>query len=126
MAFGLLRGGFLAPRLAALSPAISPAAPNEPLQIHLAYGNDPTAMVAQWTTRDSAAPAVRWGPVPGAPDRSAPASTGGYTQEELCGEPATSVRCGCCCRRRVCRPRRPSAAPAALSLALALALLLLP
>ena len=48
----------------ALSPPISFSSPNEPQQLHVAPGADPTTAVVQWATADASRPRVRWSTSP--------------------------------------------------------------
>jgi hypothetical protein len=47
-------------------------------------------MVAQWVTKNSSNPTIKWGTSPGAYTHTAAASSSTYTRQELCGPPANA------------------------------------
>ena len=89
--FAFVRGGLQFPMVAAWSEALTPTRTNQPLQAHLSLTTRPGEVAAQWTTRDEgAAPAVQWGPAPGAYASSAAATSPTYTRADMCGAPANA------------------------------------
>eukprot|EP00877_Chromochloris_zofingiensis_P010708 jgi/Chrzof1/5891/Cz16g19170.t1 len=91
MQFAFMRKGMMDPVLAAWSPVITVANPNEPLQGHLALTKDNREMLVQWTTKNSSNPLVKWGSQAANLDSSTPAQSHTYTKAEMCGAPANSV-----------------------------------
>ena len=86
----------------ALSPPVSFSHPNEPQQLHVAPGADPTTAVVQWATADASRPRVRWSASPLRVSGSSGGGSGGgrdgnssvfvvegatstYSRDQMCG-----------------------------------------
>jgi hypothetical protein len=63
--------------------------PNYPTRLVLSLTKTQGQMRATWATRDFGKPTVKWGLAPGKYSKSAVGTTGTYTKNDLCSEPAT-------------------------------------
>ncbi|KAI4386411.1 hypothetical protein MLD38_004343 [Melastoma candidum] len=91
--FALFSGGFLSPKLVAVSNLVTYANPNAPVYARLAQGKEWDEMTVTWTSGygiDAAEPFVEWGPVDGEKSRS-PAVTLTFDRSSMCGAPARTV-----------------------------------
>ncbi|KAK1319413.1 putative inactive purple acid phosphatase 27 [Acorus calamus] len=91
--FALFSGGFMNPKLVAVSNVISFANPKAPLYPRLAQGKSWDEMTITWTSGYSileAIPFVEWG-LKGWPQTRSPAGTLTFTRNSMCGPPARTV-----------------------------------
>lgn len=65
--------------------------PTEPLQVHLALTEDPTAMRVHWVSAAVHEPVVVYGLRADALDRTASATSSSYAASDMCRAPATTV-----------------------------------
>eukprot|EP01111_Echinosteliopsis_oligospora_P008248 TRINITY_DN2377_c0_g1_i1.p1 TRINITY_DN2377_c0_g1~~TRINITY_DN2377_c0_g1_i1.p1 ORF type:complete len:580 (-),score=162.90 TRINITY_DN2377_c0_g1_i1:5-1744(-) len=75
----------------AMSDPISFTNYNEPLQGHLSLTQAPSVMTLTWTSLHSSSPSVQWGEKSGQYTEQAQATTNTYTQEDMCGSPASDI-----------------------------------
>ncbi|KAL9352156.1 hypothetical protein Peur_054836 [Populus x canadensis] len=91
--FALFTGGFLNPKLVAVSNKVAFSNPNAPAYPRLAQGKKWDEMTVTWTSGygiSEAEPFVEWGPKGGVPIRS-PAGTLTFERSSMCGAPARTV-----------------------------------
>ncbi|KAJ6312225.1 hypothetical protein OIU77_013879 [Salix suchowensis] len=91
--FALFTGGFLNPKLVAVSNKVVFSNPNAPAYPRLAQGKKWDEMTVTWTSGygiSEAEPFVEWGPKGGDPIRS-PAGTLTFERSSMCGAPARTV-----------------------------------
>ncbi|KAK1295222.1 putative inactive purple acid phosphatase 27 [Acorus calamus] len=91
--FALFSGGFMNPKLVAVSNVISFANPKAPLYPRLAQGKSWDEMTITWTSGYGileANPFVEWG-LKGWPQTRSPAGTLTFTRNSMCGPPARTV-----------------------------------
>lgn len=91
VAFVLLFGGLSKPTRQAASRAVSfIEGTSLPMHGHIARTQDPTEMRVMWVTDQNIAGQVRWGVSPGDFKYTVNATADTYTQNDLCGTPATA------------------------------------
>lgn len=91
--FALFTGGFLNPKLVAVSNKVAFSNPNAPAYPRLAQGKKWDEMTVTWTSGygiSEAEPFVEWGPKGGVPIHS-PAGTLTFERSSMCGAPARTV-----------------------------------
>ncbi|XP_021638176.2 probable inactive purple acid phosphatase 1 isoform X2 [Hevea brasiliensis] len=91
--FALFAGGFLNPKLVAVSNTVAFSNPNAPVYPRLAQGRTWNEMAITWTSGygiNEAEPFIEWAPEGGDPIHS-PAGTLTFDQRSMCGAPARTV-----------------------------------
>ncbi|KAG8654213.1 probable inactive purple acid phosphatase 1 isoform X2 [Manihot esculenta] len=91
--FALFTGGFLNPKLVAVSNTVAFSNPNAPVYPRLAQGRTWNEMTVTWTSGygiNEAEPFIEWAPKGGDPIHS-PAGTLTFDRSSMCGAPARTV-----------------------------------
>jgi hypothetical protein len=84
-------GGLTNPVLLAVSEPVGFSNYHVPMQIHLAYTDDPTQMIVQWTTQQNMFPSLQFGTDPAKLDHTVMrVNSTSYLATDMCGAPATT------------------------------------
>jgi hypothetical protein len=84
-------GGLTNPTLLAVSEPVEFSNYHVPMQIHLAYTDDPTQMIVQWTTQQNMFPSLQFGTSAAKLDHTVMrVNSSSYLQTDMCGAPAST------------------------------------